>query len=123
MEIGPDDEMPTPNEAAKLLQMLEGEDVAGAFGKQYCSERLLRKGVTMEINREYRSSVFAMLFNDRKELLTLYNAINGTAYTEEDRVISELPFYGSSQTVDKVGVKLLVSHPLFLFSHNFIMRP
>lgn len=38
----------------------------------------------MEINREYRSSVFAMLFNDRKELLTLYNAINGTAYTEED---------------------------------------
>ena len=50
----------------------------------------------MEINREYRSSVFAMLFNDRKELLTLYNAINGTAYTEEDRVISELPFYGSS---------------------------
>ena len=50
----------------------------------------------MEINREYRSSVFAMLFNDRKELLTLYNAINGTAYTEADRVISELPFYGSS---------------------------
>ena len=41
----------------------------------------------MEINREYRSSVFAMLFNDRKELLTLYNAINGTAYTEEDRDI------------------------------------
>ncbi|MBQ7588227.1 MAG: FYDLN acid domain-containing protein [Lachnospiraceae bacterium] len=27
MEIGPDEEMPTPNEAAKLLQMLEGEDV------------------------------------------------------------------------------------------------
>ena len=49
----------------------------------------------MEINREYRSSVFAMLFNDRKELLTLYNAINGTAYTE-DKVISEMPFYGSS---------------------------
>ena len=62
----------------------------------------------MEINREYRSSVFAMLFNDRKELLTLYNAINGTAYTEEDRVISELPFYGSSQTEDKVsrGIRL-----------------
>ena len=66
----------------------------------------------MEINREYRSSVFAMLFNDRKELLTLYNAINGTAYTEEDRVISGLPFYGSSQTEDKVrglcrGLRLL----------------
>ncbi len=40
----------------------------------------------MEINREYRSSVFAMLFNDKKELLTLYNAINGTAYTDEDEI-------------------------------------
>ena len=27
MEIGPDDEMRTPNEASKLLQMSEGEDV------------------------------------------------------------------------------------------------
>jgi len=27
MEIGPDEEMPKPNEAAKLIQMLEGEDV------------------------------------------------------------------------------------------------
>ena len=27
MEIGPDEEMPTPNEAAKLLQMIEGENV------------------------------------------------------------------------------------------------
>ena len=27
MEIDPDEEMPTPNEAAKLLQMIEGEDV------------------------------------------------------------------------------------------------
>ena len=69
----------------------------------------------MEINREYRSSVFAMLFNDRKELLTLYNAINGTAYTEEDRVISELPFYGSSQTVDKAGAELRVPLPFFCF--------
>ena len=27
MEIGPDDEIPKPNEAAKLLQLIEGEDV------------------------------------------------------------------------------------------------
>ncbi len=40
----------------------------------------------MEINREYRSSVFAMLFNDRKVLLSLYNAVNGTEYTDEDEI-------------------------------------
>ena len=27
MEIGPDDEMPSASEAAKLIQMVEGEDV------------------------------------------------------------------------------------------------
>ncbi|MBQ7564948.1 MAG: hypothetical protein IJT16_13295 [Lachnospiraceae bacterium] len=40
----------------------------------------------MNYNREYRSSIFAMLFNDKKELLSLYNAVNGTAYTDEEEI-------------------------------------
>ena len=42
--------------------------------------------ITMNYNREYRSSIFAMLFNDKKELLSLYNAVNGTAYTDEEEI-------------------------------------
>ena len=37
-------------------------------------------------NREYRSSIFAMLFNDKKELLSLYNALNGTGYEDYDAI-------------------------------------
>ena len=40
----------------------------------------------MNYNREYRSSIFAMLFKEKKELLTLYNAVNGTAYTDEEEI-------------------------------------
>jgi hypothetical protein len=42
MEIGPDDEMPTPNEAAKLLQMIEGEDVEKYLSDKKNSRRIPR---------------------------------------------------------------------------------
>ena len=34
-------------------------------------------------NREYKSTVFAKLFKDKKKLLTLYNALNHSAYTND----------------------------------------
>ena len=34
------------------------------------------------VNREYKSSIFAMLFRDKTKLLELYNAISGTSYTD-----------------------------------------
>ena len=36
------------------------------------------------VNREYKSSIFAMLFRDKTKLLELYNAISGTNYTDPD---------------------------------------
>ena len=35
------------------------------------------------VNRTYKDTVFRKLFSDRKNLLSLYNAINGTTYTDE----------------------------------------
>lgn len=32
--------------------------------------------------QHYKDTVFRMIFNDRENLLSLYNAVNGTAYTE-----------------------------------------
>ena len=34
-------------------------------------------------NRKYKDTVFRMLFSDRKNLLSLYNAVNGSAYEDE----------------------------------------
>lgn len=35
-------------------------------------------------NRNYKDTVFRKLFSERKNLLSLYNAINRTAYTDEN---------------------------------------
>lgn len=37
-----------------------------------------------EVHRTYKARLFAMIFSDRKELLSLYNAVNGTEYTDPD---------------------------------------
>lgn len=36
------------------------------------------------VNREYKSSIFAMLFRDKAKLLELYNAISSTEFTDPD---------------------------------------
>ncbi|MDR1362806.1 MAG: Rpn family recombination-promoting nuclease/putative transposase, partial [Spirochaetaceae bacterium] len=36
----------------------------------------------MEVNRGYKDSVFTLLFNNKERLLELYNAIEGTNYTD-----------------------------------------
>ncbi|MCR5343820.1 MAG: hypothetical protein K6E70_10725 [Butyrivibrio sp.] len=39
---------------------------------------------TLTVNRKYKDSVFRMLFNSKEELLSLYNAVNGTNYVNTD---------------------------------------
>lgn len=36
--------------------------------------------------RNYKDSVFRMLFSEKDTLLGLYNALNGTAYTDPDEL-------------------------------------
>lgn len=42
-----------------------------------------RKNKKVTANRNYKDTVFRKLFSDRRNLLSLYNAINGTAYADE----------------------------------------
>ena len=41
---------------------------------------------SQRVVRNYKDTVFRMLFNSKKELLTLYNALNDTEYTNEDEL-------------------------------------
>lgn len=34
------------------------------------------------VNFMYKARIFEMLYSDKKELLNLYNAVNGTAYDD-----------------------------------------
>ncbi|MBQ5676953.1 MAG: hypothetical protein IIV45_18150 [Lachnospiraceae bacterium] len=43
------------------------------------------------IVRNYKDTIFCMIFRDKRELLTLYNAVNGTHYDNpEDLEITTL---------------------------------
>ena len=38
------------------------------------------------VNFQYKARIFEMLYSDKKELLDLYNAVNGTAYKDPDEL-------------------------------------
>ena len=40
----------------------------------------------LKANRMYKDTVFRMLFSDRKNLLSLYNAISGSHYDDPDKL-------------------------------------
>ncbi len=40
----------------------------------------------MRVKRNYKDSIFRMLYLDEKELLNLYNAVNGTNYTDAENL-------------------------------------
>ena len=43
------------------------------------------------INRIYKARMFEMIFSDKKELLELYNAINGTHYDDPELLEIQTP--------------------------------
>ncbi len=53
----------------------------------------------MKGNREYKSDVFSMLMEDPQNALELYNAMNGSNYTDPGMVEINTPDKGLSLTV------------------------
>ncbi len=49
------------------------------------SKKNVSTGLTA--NRKYKDSMFRMLFREKENLLSLYNAVNGTMYTNADELI------------------------------------
>ncbi len=49
-------------------------------------KRMKKTETTGTVNRVYKSRIFEMLFSDRKELLSLYNAVNGTDYDDPEQL-------------------------------------
>ncbi len=73
-------------------------------------------------NQKYRDTVFRMLFNDKSRLLELYNAINGTNYTNmDDLTITTLE--GSTYLNMKNDVSFLIDFELNMFEHQSTVCP
>ena len=73
-------------------------------------------------NRNYKDTVFRMLFSDRKNLLSLYNAISGAHYDDPEKleiVTLENAIYMGM----KNDLAFIIDTNLFLYEHQSTYNP
>ena len=79
-------------------------------------------GKEPRVQRKYRDTLFRLLYRDRQELLKLYNALNGTAYDNQE----ELEIYTLENAVYmnvKNDVSFLVQSELNLYEQQSTFNP
>ena len=74
------------------------------------------------VNRQYKPSIFAMLFSERKELLKLYNAVNGTSYTDPE-LLTVNTLENAIYMAVKNDVSFLIGTRLYLYEHQSTWNP
>ena len=80
----------------------------------------VRKNLTA--NRNYKDTVFRMLFSDRKNLLSLYNAVNGSAY-EDEAALEIVTLENAIYMGMKNDLAFIVDTGLFLYEHQSTYTP
>lgn len=74
------------------------------------------------VNREYKDTIFRMIFREKKELLSLYNAVNNSCYEkEEDLQIVTLE--NAVYMNIKNDLAFLVDFQLYLYEHQSTYNP
>ena len=74
------------------------------------------------VNRNYKDTVFRMLFSDRKNLLSLYNAINGTSY-ENSEELEIVTLENAIYMGMKNDLAFIIDTNLFLYEHQSTYTP
>ena len=90
--------------------------------KQAIMKKTQDTGQYLTANRNYKDTVFRLLFSNRRNLLSLYNAINGTGYTDpEELEIATL------ENAIYMGMKndlaFIINTNLFLYEHQSTYNP
>ena len=96
--------------------MAKRKNNAGTVKKKQITEKNLKA------NRNYTDTVFRMIFSDRKNLLSLYNAVNGTSYKnpEELEIVTlENAIYMGM----KNDLAFIIATNLFLYEHQSTYNP
>lgn len=76
----------------------------------------------MKVQRNYKSTLFTMIYKDKGKLLQLYNAVNGTHYTnEEDLEITTLE--NAIYMNMKNDVSFILDFQLNLYEHQSTVNP
>ena len=73
-------------------------------------------------NRTYKASLFQMIFKEKKELLSLYNAVNGTSYDNPDEL--EINTLENALYMNvKNDVSCLIDCTMNLYEHQSTYNP
>ena len=73
-------------------------------------------------NRKYKDTVFRMLFTDRDNLLSLYNAVNGSSYEDPD-ALEIVTLENAIYMGMKNDLAFIVDTGLFLYEHQSTYNP
>ena len=73
-------------------------------------------------NRKYKDTVFRMLFTDRDNLLSLYNAVNGSSYEDPD-ALEIVTLENAICMGMKNDLAFIVDTGLFLYEHQSTYNP
>lgn len=74
------------------------------------------------VKRDHKSRIFTMIFSQKKELLELYNAVSGKAYTDPEALTVntlENAIYMSMQN----DVSFIIDSRLYLYEHQSTYNP
>ena len=74
------------------------------------------------VNRNYKDTIFRMLFSDRENLLSLYNAINGTSY-ENPEELEIVTLENAIYMGMKNDLAFIIDTNLFLYEHQSSFTP
>ena len=80
------------------------------------------KNKKVTATRNYKDTVFRKLFSDRRNLLSLYNAINGTAYTDETK-LEIVTLENAINMAMKNDLAFIIDTNLFLYEHQSTYNP
>ena len=100
----------------------EGEPMAKKKRMQYKLKTKRVKVNRVRADRKYKDTVFRMLFSDKKNLLSLYNAINRTSYTDLEQLeivtLENAVYMGM-----KNDLAFIIDTNLFLYEHQSTYNP
>ena len=76
----------------------------------------------LKAQRNYKDSIFRMLFKDKENLLSLYNALNKTSYTDADKL--EITTLENAVYMNyKNDVSFVFDFELMLYEHQSTVNP
>lgn len=82
----------------------------------------LQKIRHVRVNRKYKDHLFRFIFQDKKDLLDLYNAVNGTEYANPDKLtittLQDVVYLGM-----KNDVSFLIGNYMNLYEHQSTFCP